>query len=499
MFSQNRPVPVHLKQVYKLIRSPYEHAVAANMAAGAPHFFTLSVHNEHAAMTVDGVKESTSEFSFPSASNGCFSLASNGTETDAGAFRYVRLRADGKTVLDIDFRNIRSVQELEPYFDCYYFPDLDRGREGVPVRIERFWGLNERGHLCCIRERDGRIPINDCGPTCILTLRHPPLQNFEAEIGFEQCWRRYGVVFGCDKKKFPYYSMLKTWSVAGVRGAFAYVGAHNGGCCMRGALQRTDTPKLKFAEGSEGEPSSYAYQVNAPLSQSFRSDKQTTLPYHSLTFCVSGNMTYHLEDRQFTEQPGAVIYLPPGTRCRLEGDADRIIRIEFQCAESHRELAPAFYRPDHPETIRRMFDELMDTWHGTLPGKEYRSLSVFYRIMAEITRPSLEGATVAVRMATQYIDTHFTDAKLTVKEVARAADVSESYLYQLFREAGEISPKEYILDCRIHYACTLLRTRYYKVYEVAEKCGFSDPKYFMTAFKQKMGISPGRYITHKIE
>ena len=129
------------------------------------------------------------------------------------------------------------------------------------------------------------------------------------------------------------------------------------------------------------------------------------------------------------------------------------------------------------------------------PRKDYRALSLFYRIMAEVSRPAISGATAAVRMAIQYIDAHFCDTKLSVEAVASAAGVSESYLYQLFREAGEMSPKEYILDCRIHYACTLLKTHYYKVYEVAEKCGFSGPKYFMTVFKNRMGVSP-RQIRH---
>ncbi len=496
MFFQAKPVPVHLRQIYHLTRSPHEHAVAANMAAGTPHSFTLSVKKHSAVMTVDNRPESASTFSVPTAPIGYVSLASNATEADAGAYRYVKLRVDGKVVFDIDFRQVRSVEELEPYFDCYYFSDIDRDHDAVPAPIKQYWGFNERGHLRCIRERTDSIPINDCGPICMLTFRHPPITDFEIEVGFEQCWRRYGVVFGCDKQKFPYYAMLKTFSTSGIQGAFAYIGAHNGSCCMRGALRKSEDPNVVSIDPNENGYTSFCYRTNPPLAPLYRSDRQTTLPFHSLAFCVNGNMTYHFKDFSFTETAGSVVYLPPNIPCRLEGNSDFLIRVEFECAEPI-SLTPCVYHCERPDTIHRIFKELLENWYSTMPGKEYRALSVFYRILAEIARPSINSATLAVQVASQYIDTHFTDPKLTVSEVAKAADVSESYLYQLFRKAGEMSPKEYILHCRIHYACTLLKTRYYKVYEVAEKCGFSDPKYFMTAFKRTIGTSPGHYLSYK--
>lgn len=39
----------------------------------------------------------------------------------------------------------------------------------------------------------------------------------------------------------------------------------------------------------------------------------------------------------------------------------------------------------------------------------------------------------------------------------------------------------------------LLAMDRYKVYEVAQKTGFSDVKYFMKIFKEITGVSPGKY------
>ena len=495
MLSTNQPPCVQLKQVYYLERSPFEHAVAANMEAGAPHCFTFSLKGELGVMTVDNQPQSATTFPFVGAPHGYFSLASNATEPEAGAFRYIHLQAGGKTLLDIHFENVRSVEELEPYFDCYYFPDLERDREGIPAQIGQFWALNKRGHLHCIRERTDRISVSDCGPVCMLTLRHAPIGDFKATVGFEQCWRRHGIVFGCERRRFPYYSLPDAGGTAGVQGGFAFIGAHNGARCVRGALKADED---KEAQKNASSITSYRYGVTDSLASSFQSNKQTTLPYHTLAYCRTGSITYTFADGQFTEQAGAVVYLPPNIPCSLSGEADSLIRIEFECME-HRCFTPAIYVPNRPETVKELFEELTETWYKTLAGKEYRALSLFYRILEEISRPPATGGGAAVHAAIRYIDTHFPDAKLSVGEVAKAANVSESYLYRLFREAGEISPKEYILTRRVRHARRLLETRCYKVYEVAQKCGFSDTKYFMTVFKQRMGVSPGHYASKREE
>ena len=47
----------------------------------------------------------------------------------------------------------------------------------------------------------------------------------------------------------------------------------------------------------------------------------------------------------------------------------------------------------------------------------------------------------------------------------------------------------------IEYAKELLRSGYYKTREIAEMSGFSDVKYFRTAFKKRFGITVGEFLT----
>lgn len=482
MFSQAQPMQVAIKSVYQISRSALEHTVAANISRHTPHSFRFVLRGEAGYMTVDGIEEARKKFLFPENMNGYFSLASNGSLTEPGGFRYIRLKTASGVSLDIDFSKLSSVNDLEGYFDCYHFPTADCKGTGLPSPIRNFWALNERGCLVCARPNTGRIPFGDKGPFCLLTLRGGEIGDFEVEVGFEQCWRRYGILFGCKKQTFPFYHLPNSWKTISVRGVLALADSHLGACFLRGSLLDNDS----------NQPTSMHRQDHPLVAPLFSSEEQTTLPLHTLTYHFTDTVTYHCDSQQFHPTVGEVMYLPPSIPCELKSEVaeDVILRVEF---ESDQTFPPSLISPKRPEVVRRIFEELDSVWNGELPDRSWRALSVFYRLMGELSQTYTDSNTVVVRRALHYIHNHFTDPTLTVKEITNSIDVCESSFYHIFYTACGMKPKEYILNCRLQHACALLETQQYKIYEVAEKAGFSDAKYFMTAFKREMGISPGKY------
>ena len=64
--------------------------------------------------------------------------------------------------------------------------------------------------------------------------------------------------------------------------------------------------------------------------------------------------------------------------------------------------------------------------------------------------------------------------------------------WQFIKEKG-ISPLQFLNRTRINYAQKLLLSRNinnYKIYEIAEMCGFTDQLYFSRVFKKMTGVSP---------
>ena len=62
-----------------------------------------------------------------------------------------------------------------------------------------------------------------------------------------------------------------------------------------------------------------------------------------------------------------------------------------------------------------------------------------------------------------------------------------------FKKEFGISPKKYVINARIKLAESLIESGYYSLFEVAEKCGFTDHKYFSTEFRKTVGVPPSKY------
>ena len=62
------------------------------------------------------------------------------------------------------------------------------------------------------------------------------------------------------------------------------------------------------------------------------------------------------------------------------------------------------------------------------------------------------------------------------------------------KEAGGVSPVDFIRQMRIKRALKLLEEGKHTIAEVAYMTGFADPKYFSRCFKAEMSMTPTQYI-----
>jgi AraC-like DNA-binding protein len=95
--------------------------------------------------------------------------------------------------------------------------------------------------------------------------------------------------------------------------------------------------------------------------------------------------------------------------------------------------------------------------------------------------------------AMEFIEDNYMDS-ISVSDVASYLDVSESFLFKLFREGNENPPSEYLRGVRIRHAKQLLLSDPdQKISEVAKRCGFTDFAYFCKVFKAETGMTPRNY------
>ncbi|NLG69405.1 MAG: helix-turn-helix transcriptional regulator, partial [Firmicutes bacterium] len=92
----------------------------------------------------------------------------------------------------------------------------------------------------------------------------------------------------------------------------------------------------------------------------------------------------------------------------------------------------------------------------------------------------------------RYIAEHYAE-DVTVRDVAAHLQVSESYLMHLLRENVGLTFNECLTAYRMMMAKKMLREGKYRVYEIAERVGYSDPKDFSQVFRKHTGLLPSQY------
>ena len=95
----------------------------------------------------------------------------------------------------------------------------------------------------------------------------------------------------------------------------------------------------------------------------------------------------------------------------------------------------------------------------------------------------------AVRRAVAAIHQRYAE-DLTVEEMAEAVRKSPNYFSHLFRKEMGVTFSEYLNRIRIREAARMLRTGDLLAYEVAQRVGFRDYKYFTQVFRRIEGCSP---------
>ncbi len=91
--------------------------------------------------------------------------------------------------------------------------------------------------------------------------------------------------------------------------------------------------------------------------------------------------------------------------------------------------------------------------------------------------------------ALEFIKTHF-KKNINMAMVANQVSVNYTWFSEKFKEHTGVNFNEYLKRLRIEEAKSLLEKGCYKVYEVADRSGFSDVKYFMKIFREETGMSP---------
>lgn len=116
---------------------------------------------------------------------------------------------------------------------------------------------------------------------------------------------------------------------------------------------------------------------------------------------------------------------------------------------------------------------------------------VYVALLADMAHKT--NCTPIVMLTQKYIENNFYKEDLSLQEVADHMQISATYLSRLLKQEIGLSFIDYLTHVRVSKAVQLMGDPGIKMYEIAERVGYSSQHYFSTAFKKVFGVSPIEY------
>ncbi|MFH5182459.1 response regulator [Paenibacillus sp. TAB 01] len=127
----------------------------------------------------------------------------------------------------------------------------------------------------------------------------------------------------------------------------------------------------------------------------------------------------------------------------------------------------------------------------------YRSLEMLMRrellSLFSLIHSSVAGKNHwTIERVRKYIESHHSH-DLKASEVAAWLKITPNYFSIIFNQHFGKGFAEYLNEVRIEHAKGILRGTHDRVFEIAEKVGYNDYKYFCSIFKSYTGVTPTQY------
>jgi two-component system, response regulator YesN len=134
-----------------------------------------------------------------------------------------------------------------------------------------------------------------------------------------------------------------------------------------------------------------------------------------------------------------------------------------------------------------------DTFEDTSLAELKRRILDMCMDASQLVRSWIQAGTRNItEQAKQYVDDHLLST-ITLSAVADHVGVSPNYLSSLFKKETGITFIEFISDRKLAKAKDWLIDPNIPIYEIAERLGYSDRRYFREVFKKKTGVTPSAY------
>lgn len=225
---------------------------------------------------------------------------------------------------------------------------------------------------------------------------------------------------------------------------------------------------------------------------------------YKLYYVTSGKGLVTIDGIGFVVSKGQSFLTLPFSSCCLTPDNTNpwdYRWVEFKGLDMTKLISHTTFSNRHP-VVDKMnvpeLEKLFDITESNTPSTpyQYRAIGKLYYLLSfyleyyPCTESEQKNYTI---MALNFIEKNYRNPDISVTSVAEHIKIDRTYLYRLFKKETGTSVIDYINDCRIATAETMLVDKSISIKDVAYSVGFTDQMYFSKVFKKAKGMSPTEY------
>ncbi|MFV0589936.1 MAG: AraC family transcriptional regulator [Draconibacterium sp.] len=247
-----------------------------------------------------------------------------------------------------------------------------------------------------------------------------------------------------------------------------------------------------------------------PAAKGHLRKRDSGIQEHILIYCIDGSGFVSLNEESFEIVPNSYFVIEAGKAHSYWSSEEMpwsIYWLHFGGKRSNcfgrffgkvQQLDPA--GDARVDARIRYFDDILTVLEAgfSLENLEYSNLclnSLLASFFYVNTIRSAKGLKYKdpVEKAIHYMQENL-NRMLSIGELARAAQLSESHLSKLFKQRTGVSPIDYFIKLKMQEAIRLLTNQSLRIKEVAFILGYKDPFYFSRIFTKHIGENPKAFL-----
>lgn len=235
-----------------------------------------------------------------------------------------------------------------------------------------------------------------------------------------------------------------------------------------------------------------------------------TADCYELELYMTGDGESIVDGVHYPHEKGNLLLIHPG-QTRQSVRAFECYYVHFSCADTafvEKYLSPLPQITHAVDLVKfcEVFSDMLRAQAGAqagaglyIAGKLLELLSELYYVYRTYGESAgqLAPYSLDICQAVEFMKANLS-RRLTLSDIAAAANLSPSYFHTLFKQTLGTTPHRYLCNLRLSYAKSLLLNSTKSIAQIAELCGFETQSYLTYVFQKELHITPKYYREHEM-